>query len=55
MTYVLTEPSINHLHSNMWHETVPNYHQMVSFDVKSLFTSVPLQETIDLEFKIGKK
>ena len=29
-------------------EKIPKDHQMVSFDVKSLFTNVPLEKTIDI-------
>ena len=32
-------------------EKIPENYEMVSFDVKSLFTSVPLEHTIDIIIK----
>ena len=37
--------------SKIRNEKVPNGYQMVSFDVKSLFTNVPLDRTIQLVLK----
>ena len=35
----------------MLHKTVLDYHQIFSFDVKSLLTGVPLQKAIDLKLE----
>ena len=36
---------------NIKNEKIPENYEMVSFDVKSLFTSVPLDRTIDINMK----
>ena len=36
---------------NIKQETIPNGYEMVSFDVKPLFTDVSLEKTIDITFE----
>ena len=46
-----TTNSTKGLMINIKNEKIPENYEMVSFDVKSLFTSVPLDRTIDINMK----
>ena len=43
-----TVNSTKHFIKSMKHEKIPTGYQMISFDVKTLFTSIPLGETLEI-------
>ena len=47
--YIVT--SIKNFIEKIKNVKVPDGHQLISYDVKSLFTNVPLQKTIDIILK----